>query len=130
MSNAEIGSMLSEALQLCEAGALAQAEQVCRRVLAHDADVPDAWNMLAAVLYQQGQLDEAAEVTQRATQMRPAIAPYWLTRGNIAMARDRNPEAQSSFVRALELDPEFAEAHYRLALSHHRDDRMADAIAG
>ncbi len=130
MVSTETGTGLDDALRFCQSGAFEQAEQICRQVLVQDADAPDAWNMLAVVLYQQGELEEAAKAAENATQLRPAIPPYWLTRGNIAMARNRNREAQSSFGRALELHPEFAEAHYRLALSHHREDRIAEAIAG
>lgn len=129
MLSAEMDAMLEEALRLCQAGELTQAEQIYRRVLAHFADTPDAWNMLAQILYRQDRLEEAAEATEHATRLRPNIAPYWLTRGNIALARNRGGEAQSGFSRALELDPAFAEAHYRLALSYHREDRTADAIA-
>ena len=128
-SSTEIAALLDAALKLCQAGALPQAEQIYRQVLALDADAADAWNMLALVRYQQGGLAEAAAAAERATLLRPHISPYWLTRGNIELARHRNREAQSSFGRALELNPAFAEAHYRLALSYHRERRIADAIA-
>lgn len=128
MESAEIGALLDEALQLCQAGALTQAEQIYRQVLAADAAVPDAWNMLALVLYQRGELAAAAEAAERATLLRPQIPPYWLTRGNIAQARHGTREAQSCFNRAIELDPGFAEAHFRLALSYDREERIPDAI--
>lgn len=93
-------AMLEEALRLCQAGTLAPAEQILRQALAHDADTADAWNMLALVLWQQRRLDEAAGAAERTTQVRPTIAAYWSTRGNIALARNRGGEAQSSFGRA------------------------------
>ena len=129
MSSADIKVMLDEALQLCQAGAFTQAEQIYHRVIDLDAETADAWNMLAVVLYQQERLDEAAQAAERATQLRPHIPPYWLTRGNIALARRRTREGQSNFGRAIELNPAFAEAHYRLALSYHYEHRIKDAIA-
>ncbi len=127
MSSAEIDVQLEEALGLCRAGAFAQAEQRYRQLVASHPDTPDAWNMLAAVLYQQGVLDEAAHAAVQATQLRPAIAPYWLIRGNIEMARHAYGEAQASFRRAGEIEPAFAEAHYRLGMSLHHEFRYAEA---
>ena len=125
----EHGPLIDEALRLCQGGAFRQAERILRQIIDSHADAPDAWNMLAAVLYQQGELDEAAHKATRATQLRPRISPYWLTHGNIAMARRRYREAQSSFRRAIEIDPEFAEAQYRLGMSYHRDSRYLEAAA-
>ncbi|HKU69501.1 MAG TPA: tetratricopeptide repeat protein, partial [Burkholderiales bacterium] len=125
----EDGSLIDEALRLCQAGAFQQAERILRQVVDSHADAPDACNMLAAVLYQQGQLDEAAQKATRATQLRPHISPYWLTHGNIAMARHAYREAQSSFRRAIETDPRSAEAYYRLGVSFHREYRYPEAAA-
>jgi SAM-dependent methyltransferase/Flp pilus assembly protein TadD len=129
MLPAEISLQLQKAIRLHETGAIAQAEQMYREIIATDRNVADAWNMLAVVLYQQQRLDEAAQATKRATGLRPNIAPYWLTRGNIAVAQGNDREAQSSFRRAIKLDPKFAEAHYWLARSYHRGGRLMDAIA-
>jgi SAM-dependent methyltransferase/Tfp pilus assembly protein PilF len=125
----ERGPLIEEALRLCQTGAFKQAERIFRQIIDSHADAPDAWNMLAAVLYQQGQLDEAAQKATRATQLRPQISPYWLTHGNIAMARHCYREAQSSFRRAIEIDPDYAEAHYRLGMSYHRESRYLEAAA-
>jgi tetratricopeptide (TPR) repeat protein len=93
----EHGHLIDEALRLCQTGAFKQAERMLRQIIDAHADSADAWNLLAAVLYQQGQLDEAAQKATHATQLRPRLSPYWLMHGNIAMARHRYREAQSSF---------------------------------
>ena len=129
MLRAEIGAILKEAIRLHESGAVTQAEQIYREVLAADPGAADAWNMLAVALYQQNRLDTAAEAAERATALRPKIAPYWLTRGNIAAARRFEREAQASFRRAIEINPDFTEAHYWLGRSCQREGRLADAIA-
>ena len=129
MLRAEIGAILKEAIRLHESGAVTQAEQIYREVLAADPGAADAWNMLAVALYQQNRLDTAAEAAERATALRSEIAPYWLTRGNIAAARRFEREAQASFRRAIEINPDFTEAHYWLGRSCQREGRLADAIA-
>lgn len=129
MLRGEIGAVLKEAIRFHETGALARAEEIYREVLAADAGAADAWNMLAVALCQQNRLDPAAEAAERATTLRPNIAPYWLTRGNIAAARRLESEAQSSFRRAVEINPGFTEAHYWLGRSCQREGKLADAIA-
>src|SRR5690606_32343751 len=54
---------------------------------------------------------------------------YWLMRGNVALARKHWAEAQASFTRALDIEPDFAEAHYRLGLAYHGDHRYREAIS-
>ena len=129
MSSEEIAAMLDDALRLSQTGALVEAEQIYRRIIAADPALPDAWNNLALICYQQDRLDDAAEAAERATQLRPHIPPYWLTRGNIALALNRGADAQESFGRAIELAPDFAEAHYRRALGYHREHKITPAIA-
>src|SRR4051812_8926012 len=85
--------------------------------------------MLAVVLYELGTLDEAAHAALQATQRRPGIAPYWLSRGNVEMARHQHEEAEASFKHAIALEPRFAEAHYRLGLSYHGQCRYGEAAA-
>jgi SAM-dependent methyltransferase/Tfp pilus assembly protein PilF len=129
MLQSEISAALKRAIQMHQTGAVSQAEHVYREILATDRNVADAWNMLAVALCQQQHFDEAVQAAKRATDLRPNIAPYWLTRGNIAVEQHNDSEAQSSFRRAIKLDPNFAEAHYWLARSYHRTGRFMDAIA-
>ena len=121
--------MLDEALRLCQSGSLDLAEPVYRNILAIDAGTPDAWNMLAVVLHDAGRLDEAWDCSLQATRLRPHIPQYWMTRGNIGLSRLKYPDAESGFVRAAELAPDFPDAHYRLALVYHRQHRIDAAIA-
>ena len=129
MLRAEIGTILKEAIRLHETGAVTGAEQIYREVLAADPGAADAWNMLAVALCQQNRLEAAAEAAERATTLRPKIAPYWLTRGNIAAARQLEREAQASFRRAVETKPDFTEAHYWLGRSCEREGKLTDAVA-
>jgi len=128
MSDEEIAALLDDALRLCQTGAFTQAEQIYRQVLAASPETPDAWNNLALIHYQHDRLDEAAEASQRATQLRPHIPQYWLVHGNIALALHRGADAQTSFSRAIELAPDFAEAYYRRGLACHREHKIMHAI--
>lgn len=129
ISKAQIPGLLHEGLQKQRGGDLDGAERLYREILAADDRNADAWNMLAAVSHARERLDEAAGAAQRATELRPKIAPYWLMRGAIETARGRVREAQSAYRRAIAIAPEFAEAHYALGRSCHEEGRYSDAIA-
>src|SRR5215471_15533914 len=107
MLESEITAALKRAIQMHQNGAVTQAEHIYRDILATDRNVADAWNMLAVALCQQHRLDEAAQATKHATGLRSNIAPYWLTRGNIAVEQGNDNEAQSSFRRAIKINPNF-----------------------
>lgn len=121
--------LLEEALHSCEAGEWEHAARACRILIAGETHLPDAWNTLAIALYQQGRLEDAAEAAARATQARPEIPQYWLTRGNIEMERRCDIDAEASLRRAIDLEPAFAEALYRLGLIYHRAYRFSEAAA-
>lgn len=125
-----VGALLEEALQLCQRGLFSQAEVVYRRVIAIDEGAADGWNMLALVRHELGHYDEAWACSLQATRLRPQLPAYWLMRGNIALSRLGYADAESAFSRAIELAPQYAEAHYRRALIHHRQHRIAESIAG
>lgn len=127
--NPEAGVRLKEAVRLHQGGELAQAEQVCREVLAADADSADAWNLLAIALCEQNQLDAAAQAAERATALRPRIPQFWLTRGTIEAERNLEGAAQASSQQAIKLEPRLSEAHYALARSLHRENRLDEAVA-
>src|SRR5215217_5802045 len=114
MTQDGLARRLEEALRLCQTGAFEPAERLYREVTVEHPESPDAWNMLAVVLYQREALDEAYVAAARATELRPQIAPYWLMRGNIELAQHRYAHAATSLQRAVALAPDFPEASYRL----------------
>jgi Flp pilus assembly protein TadD len=83
--------------------------------------------MPAVVLCQQRDREGATWASERGTALRPQVAPYRLVRGNAELADGRHENARRSLLRALELEPAFAEAHYRLGLAYHALLRFADA---
>ena len=126
--SAQVKAQLDKALRLCQAGTLPEAERICRDILAHHAHAGDAWNLLAMILHHRGELDEAARAAERAIALQPENPQYLMIRGGIAQAKRCPREAQSCYQRAIDVAPAFAEAHFRLAISYDREQRVADAI--
>jgi len=118
---------LKEAIGLHQRGEALQAERIYREVIAVDAGVADAWHMLAIAQADQGRFGEAAQAARSATELRPAIPQYWLTRGKIAAELREESDAQASLRRAAELEPRAAEAWFDLGQSYEREERLAEA---
>jgi tetratricopeptide (TPR) repeat protein len=72
---------------------------------------------LAALLLGQGELAEAAALTQAVTAAAPELALGWFNRGLIARQQGQLVKAISAYRQALALDPDHAEAHQNLAVA-------------
>ena len=107
---------LQRAIQLHQAGQLAEAEEEYRRVLASEPQNPDATHFLGALLDAQGKRQEALALLQRAVMLRPD-APHYYT--NLADALRRSGQLDAALAagkRALALGANPAIAHYRIGL--------------
>jgi len=120
---------LKEAIGLHQRGEVQSAERLYREVIAADAGAADAWHMLAIAEADQGRFDAAAHSARSATELRPGIPQYWITRGKIAAERRDESEAQSSLLRAAQLEPRSAETWFDLGMSYEREERLAEAVA-
>ena len=98
-----------------------------RRALALSPDYLPARLKLADALFRTGHFDEARERFEalRAGPLTRPFAEYGL--GLIAAGEGRHEAAITHLERAIELFPEWGEAHYALALSCHRLGRPEDA---
>jgi SAM-dependent methyltransferase len=124
-----LARLLKEAIGLHQRGELLEAERIYREVIAADSSAADAWHMLALAQAAQGFSEPAAKSARSATELRPRIAQYWLTRGKIAGERREESEAQVSLRTAAELEPRFAEAWFDLAQSYEREERLGEAVS-
>jgi len=103
---------LEELTALLNAGRFGDLEERARALLAARPDAGVVWQLLAAALGGQGK--DALPALQGAVRCLPADPVARLNLGNALGRRGRLEEAAASFLRALELQPEFAEAHNNL----------------
>lgn len=121
------GTELAKALDHAQAGRLAEAEQICRRILAADSGNVPALHLLGVVALKAGNPQAAVEVLSRATTADPRHALARSRLGTALQAGGRLEEAIACYRLAIQLDPQLAEAHYNLgtALSDQGDSRQA-----
>lgn len=117
-------------LILRELNRAGEAEECFRRLHERDAHDTDALFHLGALLLNRSQFAEAAEIFRRALQLTPDNAYMWKELG-IAYQEvpGRIEDSLRCLRRCVELEPGYAEAHYRLGLVCKKLGRTEEAIA-
>lgn len=99
------GTLLAEAIAHHQAGRLAEAEQLYRRILAAQPDHPDALHLLGLVAHACGHADAARQLIGRAVQLRPDAAHYLQNLAEVLAAANDLAGAAECCRRAMELAP-------------------------
>ena len=119
---------LDQGLELHQAGAFAEAEQVYRSVLDQDPEAFTPLHMLGVLRAQQGHPEQGADLIRQALRLSPDVATAWFNRANILAGIGRYHEALNSYDRAIELSGEATVRHHRARLLL-ENGRAADALA-
>jgi len=105
-----------------QAGRLAEAEQVCRQIIAAEPTNASAWYLLGLIVdqsgdepHQQRRLDEAIACYQRALELTPQFIQAHHNLGNAFYKQGRYEDAHVSYQRAIDLQPDLAEAQWNQA---------------
>lgn len=115
------------ALQLHQAGRLAEAERGYRYVLAQDSSHSDALHFLGVIAMQTGKLEPALELVRLSVEMRPDGAVYRNNLGQVLERMGHGEEAAQAYRAAVELDPQYAEAWNNLGHLLQSRDELAKA---
>ena len=126
------GTNIEQAFQIAvahyQAGRLAEAEAVCRQVLAVHAHHADALNLLWAITSTTGRNEEAMHLVLKGIALWPARAAYHSDLGVIFRNLGRFEEAVASHCRALALAPDSPEICLKLGDSLQASGRSDEAV--
>ncbi|MGD9721504.1 MAG: tetratricopeptide repeat protein [Pirellulales bacterium] len=120
-----LAETLAQAQAYYRAGHLGEAERCCRQVLEVEADHSQARFLWSIVLERLGRIDEAMDALRGATgqsgassEMQQRIVHLAALKefygGNAFASKRQLPEAAACFQRAVELKPDFVDAHSNL----------------
>jgi predicted O-linked N-acetylglucosamine transferase (SPINDLY family) len=88
-----------------------------------------AWKILGAMLWAQGNSEEALAAMQTSARLMPADAETYSNLGMTFAKLKRFDEADACLRRAIEINPKFAPAYYRLGMSYELQGRYPEAEA-
>jgi predicted O-linked N-acetylglucosamine transferase (SPINDLY family) len=106
--------LMDQANQMHQAGRLAEAEGLCRRILERSPKNPAALRLLKKLSPQMGKVDEAERLLRAVIAANPKQPAYHVNLGDVLAGRGQMNEALASYCRALALDPKSSQALYRL----------------
>ncbi|MHB1871889.1 MAG: tetratricopeptide repeat protein [Steroidobacteraceae bacterium] len=107
------------AYSLYTEGKWAEAEALCRSILARQPDHPGALTLLGVIMAQSGRSAQAAEFLGRAAAATPENPEAHNNHGNALRDLGRYFHAISCYARALALNPDYAEAHYNRGVTQY-----------
>jgi len=101
----ELSDRYAAAVAHRQAGRLAEAEALCRRILKRAPNHPQVLHLLGSVLNQIGRREEAVDCLQRAVARQPAQAVYQFDLAAVYMALRRWNEAVAAYREVVALVP-------------------------
>ena len=127
-------AILRQAAAHCQAGRLAEAEQLYRQVLALDPRRPDVHTGLASILFQQGKTGQAIAAFRCALEINPSDAATLYRLGNLLLREGEGPgrieESFACFLQHARLSfaPARMEAPHRLKHDCEQQDYLGETF--
>lgn len=129
MRNDAPADLMPAAIQLFNAGQLAQAEALCRTALKRQRDNPDGWHLLGMIALRSGQPEEAVSCIRKCTTRQPGNAAALCNLGVAYRALGRLKEAAAAFEKASRAAPGNSEILYNLGNARTASGEFKPAIA-
>jgi tetratricopeptide (TPR) repeat protein len=110
-----------------QAGRLAEAEAIYREVLEQSPEHPHALHLLGVLAQQRGQHQQAQELIERALAAHGPHPVFFSNLAAVCLALNLLDDAESHCRRALQLNPDLADAYANLGIILERRGRHAEA---
>jgi tetratricopeptide (TPR) repeat protein len=114
--------------QLYSRGQLAQADRVCRQIIAARPGNADAHNILGVTLAAGGRTKEAIASLKRAIKLNPQATSYHANLGEILRQAGETKEALEALEEAVKIDPNNAQALNNIGIIRYDLKQFKEAI--
>lgn len=105
-----------QALALLHQQQLTPASLALQALLAEEPEIAGAWYNLALIQYQQGEPLAALQSLEHSLRLSPRNAAAYSLNGLILRQQGQFKPARIAYAKALESDPDYADAHLNLAI--------------
>lgn len=122
------GCKISIAACRLQMGDLAAAEQFVSGLLTDEVDTPLANYYLGVINFRRGDTDAALKYLRRAEEANPGWIELQCQIGLVYLRRQRWKRAETAFKKALDIDPDSAEAHDGLGVAYRAQKRPEEAV--
>jgi predicted O-linked N-acetylglucosamine transferase (SPINDLY family) len=129
MTLPSIEQALAQAHRHHQAGRFADAESLCRQILAQQPDHAESLHLLGFLEHRAGRSEAGLALIRRAIQIEPNRPDFYCNAGVLLAALRRHPKAIESQRRALAIQPNYAQALNELGNSLHRTGQLEEAKA-
>src|SRR5690606_2053067 len=130
-SEMNVEAQLQRAFLLWQQKRFADADSMCREVLARAPLDPQALHLAGLIRRQLGDVADAERSLRQSIQLQPSRAECHANLGNLLRAQGRLHEARASYERAVSLDPEHRMSRLGLArLLSELGEHAAAAVHG
>jgi tetratricopeptide (TPR) repeat protein len=126
--NWEMALLCHQKLQAVPPQIAANNHHKTQNVLALNPDDIEVYIQGAEAFYAQRKYEQAAAACQRVIQVKPEARVYKIL-GNARQAQGKLEEAKNCYGKAIELDPDFAEAYTNLGTLYAQEQQWQSAIA-
>ncbi len=109
-------------------GQYAQAERVCRQVIAARPAQADAHNILGVTIAAGGGFEQAEESIRRAIKLNPSAPSYHANLGEILRQAGKKTEALAVLTEAIRLDPDNAQSLNNLGILHYEMRKFKESV--
>jgi len=120
--------LIQDAIHQFQGRRFHSAEILCRQVIDHDRNCPDAWHLLGMIADAAGKSDDAIELIRHALNMAPERADFHNNLGTIHEQRGDLNLAALALEEAIRIAPDYAIAHNNLGEVMKDYGRVRDAV--
>src|SRR4026209_1652235 len=113
-TSSNVDTLLSDAGALVQAGRLAEAETVTRKILTTHPRNAEAHSLLGVILDQRGATAEAEKEYGAALRLQPKLVSALSNLGVLLARTNRTTEAIAKFEQVLQIDPKHEKASFNL----------------
>jgi tetratricopeptide (TPR) repeat protein len=129
LAQADVASVLGQAMAFHRAGLLAEAEQLYRKILQVERRNFDCLHLLGVICYQRGEFAEAVHQIDAALKIAPDVADAHNNRGNALRKLQRSEQALASYDRAIALKPDDAATFNNRGSAFKELEQLEEALA-